>query len=177
MLFLLLLQVIVLCSHGLHHCPSVHRRVHRASRALPTGRQRTCGFPRCWGTCKKYGRALRQNVRGEDWWFSWVKRCIKTIHVSQTNLYQLVEMKWMMFQDMILHCKALIGRGQYGLMRWNLLWIMPLVQDQSLNLLTSSPESYHCTMDVPANWWKLGFSYYIRVHYNERLQHITQTQI
>ena len=33
-------------------------------------------------------------------------------------------------------------------MRWMLLWIMPLVQDQSLGLLTSSPACYHCTTDA-----------------------------
>ena len=46
-------------------------------------------------------------------------------------------------------CKAIMGWGQPGLMRWILLWIMPLVQDQSLNLLTSSPVHYHCATDPP----------------------------
>ena len=35
--------------------------------------------------------------------------------------------------------KAILGRGQPGLMRRFLLWILPLVQDRSLDLLTSSP--------------------------------------
>ena len=39
---------------------------------------------------------------------------------------------------------AILGRRQYGLMRWILLWIMPLVQNHS-DLLTSSPVRYHCT--------------------------------
>ena len=34
-------------------------------------------------------------------------------------------------------------------MRWILLWIMPLVQDWSLDLLTISPMHYHCTTDTP----------------------------
>ena len=29
------------------------------------------------------------------------------------------------------------------------LWIMPLVQDRLLNLLTSSPVHYHCATDAP----------------------------
>ena len=37
----------------------------------------------------------------------------------------------------ILHCKATLGRGQHGWMKWILWWIMPLVQDRSLDLLAS----------------------------------------
>ena len=40
-------------------------------------------------------------------------------------------------------------RGQPGLMRWIFLWIIPLVQDQWLNLLTSSPTRYHWATDAP----------------------------
>ena len=36
----------------------------------------------------------------------------------------------------------MLGRGQPGLMRWIMFWIMPLVQDWSLNLLISSPPRY-----------------------------------
>ena len=43
------------------------------------------------------------------------------------------------------HSKAILGRGQPGLMRLILSWIMPLVQDRSLDLLTSSPSRYYCT--------------------------------
>ena len=39
--------------------------------------------------------------------------------------------------------------GQPGLMRWILIWNMPLVQDWSLDLLTCSPARYHCTKDAP----------------------------
>ena len=46
-------------------------------------------------------------------------------------------------------CKVILGRGQPGLIRWILLWIMPLVQDRSLNLLTCSPARYHCATDAP----------------------------
>ena len=34
-------------------------------------------------------------------------------------------------------------------MRWILLWNMPLAQDRSLDLLTSSPALYRCTKDAP----------------------------
>lgn len=43
---------------------------------------------------------------------------------------------------MILYCKAVLGRGQSGLMWWILLWNMPLVQERLLDLLTSSPTWY-----------------------------------
>ena len=45
--------------------------------------------------------------------------------------------------------KAILGWGQPGLMGWILLWILPLVQDRSLDLLASSTSRYHCTTDVP----------------------------
>ena len=35
------------------------------------------------------------------------------------------ETKWMVFQTTILHCKAILGWGQPGLIRWISLWIMP----------------------------------------------------
>ena len=34
-------------------------------------------------------------------------------------------------------CKAILSRGQPGHMRWILLWILPLVQNRSLELLAS----------------------------------------
>ena len=48
-----------------------------------------------------------------------------------------------------LHCNAILGRGQTGLMRWIKLGIMPLVPDWSLDLLTSSPACYHCSTAAP----------------------------
>ena len=58
--------------------------------------------------------------------------------------------KWndWVFQATILHCKAILGWGQPGLMSWVLLWITLLVQDQLLDLLASSPARYQCTMDA-----------------------------
>ena len=50
---------------------------------------------------------------------------------------------------MILHCKAILSPGQPGLTKWILLWIMPLVQDYSLDLLTCSPVRYHWATDAP----------------------------
>ena len=38
----------------------------------------------------------------------------------------------MAFKAKILHCKAILDGGQLGLMRWILLWIKHLVQDQAL---------------------------------------------
>ena len=47
-------------------------------------------------------------------------------------------------------CKAILGRGQPGLMVLILLWIVPLVQDRSLDLLTSSLARCHSTSDAPS---------------------------
>ena len=52
----------------------------------------------------------------------------------------------MVFKATILQWKAILARGQPGLMRWILLWIM---QDLSLDLLISSPARYHCAVDGP----------------------------
>ena len=45
--------------------------------------------------------------------------------------------------------KAILGRGQPGLIRWIMLWIIPLVQYLLVDLLTSSPACYHCTTISP----------------------------
>ena len=53
------------------------------------------------------------------------------------------------FRLRICICKAILGRGQPRLIGWILLWIMPMVQNQSLDPLTSSPVHYHCAKDAP----------------------------
>ena len=51
----------------------------------------------------------------------------------------------MVFKATVLHCKATLGQGQPELMIWILWWIMPHVQDRSLDLLTSAlPLSSGC---------------------------------
>ena len=82
------------------------------------------------------GQRVRGRVAIDYWWleifgFEWMN-------------------EWM--DDVLSHdsvLKDILGRRQPGLMRWFLLWIMPLVQDRSLDLLTSSPACYHCAMDAP----------------------------
>ena len=61
--------------------------------------------------------------------------------------------EWMVLLAMTLHCKAILGQGHLGLMRWNLVWMMPQVQDWSLDLLTCSPVRCHCTTAAPLFWW------------------------
>ena len=55
----------------------------------------------------------------------------------------------MLFQATILHCKALLCRGQSGLMRWILVWSMSQMLNRSLDLLI-------CAAAAP------------RIHNNER---------
>ena len=43
------------------------------------------------------------------------------------------------------------GPGHPRLMGWISLWIIRLVQDQSLDVLTSSPACYYYTTDTPKN--------------------------
>ena len=50
----------------------------------------------------------------------------------------------MVLQTTILTCKAILGREQTGIIRWISVWIMPQVQDRSMDLLTGSPALYHC---------------------------------
>ena len=35
--------------------------------------------------------------------------------------------KWMRFEAIILHCKAILGQGKSGLVRWIFVWIIPQV--------------------------------------------------
>ena len=49
---------------------------------------------------------------------------------------------------MILHRKATLGRGHPRITRWNLLWLMSLVQDLSFDLFTSNVMRYYCATDV-----------------------------
>ena len=52
------------------------------------------------------------------------------------------------FKPRLCTVKAILCRGQPGLMRWILVWIMLLVQGRSLDMLISSPVCYHCTTDA-----------------------------
>ena len=53
------------------------------------------------------------------------------------------------FHATILHCKAKLVLVQPGLVIWILLWLMPLVQYESIDLLTSSPAHYQYVTDAP----------------------------
>ena len=66
-------------------------------------------------------------------------------------------------------CKAVLDRGQPGLMGWILLWILSLMQDRSLGLLTSSPARYHCTTDAPWRYSQDYFKYQIHAWNNTSL--------
>ena len=59
--------------------------------------------------------------------------------------------------DVLGHDSALLrlywaGDNWANTVRWTLLWIMLLVQDQSLNLLTSNPARYHWATDAYFGW-------------------------
>ena len=47
-------------------------------------------------------------------------------------------------------CTVRLYWARDNVMKWILLWIIPLVQDRSLDLLTSNPACYHCTTDAPS---------------------------
>ena len=68
-------------------------------------------------------------------------------------LHYWLEMKWMGCEAMILYSKAILDWGQPELMRWISVWVMPLVQDRLLDLLTSSPVPYLCVTDAPLEHW------------------------
>ena len=74
-------------------------------------------------------------------WYAWWQRGIRlegsfSYHHKKTT---------------VLHCKAILGPGQPGLLRWILLWIMPLVEDQLLDLLTSSPAHHDWATVAPSS--------------------------
>ena len=51
----------------------------------------------------------------------------------------------MVFQVIMMHCKAILSRGRSGIMRWILvrIYYMPQMQDRSVDLLTCSSACYH----------------------------------
>ena len=77
-------------------------------------------------------------------WDSYYSNLLK--YMAQRYRHSIVlvikKMKWLVFKATILHCKAILGRGQPGWMRWILLCILPLAQDRSLDLLAKSPARY-----------------------------------
>ena len=56
------------------------------------------------------------------------------------------------FRPQFCTVNAILGLGQPGRMRWILVWTIPLVQDRSLDLLTSNPLRYHCATVAPKIW-------------------------
>ena len=68
-----------------------------------------------------------------------------------------------------LQFKAIIGQGQPGLIWWILLWTMPLVQDRSFVLLTSSPARYHCITDLCHSFLTLRTFMFIHILMFSRL--------
>ena len=70
---------------------------------------------------------------------------IGSITITSSLSLTLTHTKWCFrprFCTASLYCRT-------GRMRWILLWIMPVVQDRTLDLLISSPVRYHCAMDAP----------------------------
>ena len=63
---------------------------------------------------------------------------------------------WPVFSATILHCKAVLGQGQPGQMRWILVWNMPQVQGQFLKLLTCFWAYYHCAITANSTRFDLG---------------------
>ena len=73
--------------------------------------------------------------------------CDKAHHVSFTKhcKFNMLYNGWSITHISSAYWEA----GTTWLRRWILLWIMPLVQDGSLELLTRSPAWFFCTTDAP----------------------------
>ena len=99
----------------------------------------TCGNER-WMTPMimkgKWPWCVFQEMRSEKLWVFEKNTC-------ETQNNTGIRLNEWCFKPRFCTCKAILGRGQPGVMRWILLWIMPLVQDRSLDLLTSSPARYN----------------------------------
>ena len=83
-------------------------------------------------------------------------------------------MKWMAFLVMILHWKAILGRGQLGLMRWILFWInnstefpriCVLVKQYNIRAICQTTASFNplyvSTLQVESAIWSLH-NYFIK---------------
>ena len=81
---------------------------------------------------------------------------------------------WLVFfRPLFCTCNSILGREQPGLTGWILLWIMTLVQDRSLDLLTSSPAHYHCTTDATSCVMQMNGVY--KQNWNTKIKQVCQT--
>ena len=74
---------------------------------------------------------------------------IITVECLGLQIFKHISLKWNEWCFRPQLSKTWLGLEQPGLMRWVLLWIMPQVQDWSIDLLTSNPWCYYCTTDAP----------------------------
>ena len=90
--------------------------------------------------------------------FSWVKY-VQTICLWKSRWNVSKWNEWS-FKPRFCTCNTILGKGQPGVLRWILLWIMSLMQHRALDLLSSSPACHHCTTDVPVEMLLLSDIYH-----------------
>ena len=93
----------------------------------------------CTSTKPYHGNSCEKQSMPQFW------QRLHVLYFTQFEQWN-IEVKWMVFQATV--C-AILGWRQAGLMRWILVWNMPQVQDQLLDLLTCSPTRYHCVTAAP----------------------------
>ena len=98
------------------------------------------------------------------WYIEWCNQ--SGIEHWRVNLYILqvlvssfgaaASQEWIVLYAAILHCTAILARVQPKLMKWSLVWIMPQLQNRSLDMLTCSAVSYQlchgCPIDMEDRW-------------------------
>ena len=96
-----------------------------------------------WNT--KIGNLLgiRLQLKSDKLFINRIVRHLQSLVYGEIGLKISVSTNEWCFRPRFCTCKAILDHGQPGLMKWILLRIMPLVQDWSLDLLTSSPAPYH----------------------------------
>ena len=104
-------------------------------------------------------RRAKQNSRArlEENWTKSTDSYIRKVICWKTNWIKFRtrrSIKWMNGLNGVLGDDPALVRFHWAwdnlgyLIRWILLWIMPLLQDRSVDLLTSSPPRYHFSTDV-----------------------------
>ena len=88
------------------------------------------------------------------WWQS--RKTTKTKNKCKENKTELRKrcIKGMGIQGTILYCKAILGRGQPGRLKWNLGKNMPQMQDRSLHVLICKKRST-TVLRLARRWCKI----------------------
>ena len=94
--------------------------------------------------------------------------CTISVHRFETQLIYISKPNDWCFRPWF--CTVWLYWARDNMGEWDefLLWIIPLAQDRSLDLLTSSPALYHCTTDASYinEEWRVASCIWVKIQSN-----------